>query len=170
MLAVTVLIAALGIPPPTNPDAVKLLLSEDLTPLVRPGEARISRVDNFLPPAQKAPPDAESLHFPGIFRVRSAFTPLTPEDAAMVRTVLRKPSSYEPYVTACMFEPAVAFTFPSRSDLLVLICFKCEEVAFAKGRKGLAKFSLTKDSIEELFRLSARIFPDLAKRGHAAEQ
>jgi hypothetical protein len=160
-----VFVLALGIPPPANPELAKLLASEGLTPLARSGEVRVSRVDDFLPPERAVPVDAESLQFPGVFRVRRASRTLTPEDAALVRAILRRQSSYESYATACVFEPGVAFLFPSRSDLLVLVCFKCEEVAFAKGSKGLAKFSLSELGKQDLLKLSTKFFPELGKQG-----
>ena len=55
--------------------------------------------------------------------------------------------------------------FPSRSDLLVLVCFKCKEVAFAKGSKGLAKFSLSELGKQDLLKLSTKFFPELGKQG-----
>jgi hypothetical protein len=167
-----VLMLGLGIPAPANPELVKLLAAGSVAPLERSGEVRATRVDNLLSPEQKAGADAESLGFPGVFRLRPGSRVLTPEDAASVRKILRRSSSYESYVTACLFEPGVAFTFPSRADLLVLVCFKCEEVAFAKGSTGLAKFSLSALGKQELLRLSSRLFPELGKqtsRG-AAEQ
>ena len=167
-----VLVLALGMPPPASPELTKLLASESLAPLGRSGQVKASRVDNFLPPEHDVPVDAESLQLPGVFRVRPTSRTLTPEDAVAVRTILRRPSSYESYVTACMFEPGVAFTFPSRTDLLVLVCFKCEEVAFARGNKALAKFSLSDLGKQDLLKLSAKLFPELGKQrsGRAAER
>jgi hypothetical protein len=167
-----VFVLALGIPPPVNPELTKLLASDGVTPLARSGEVNASRVDSLLPPEHKASVDAESLGFPGLFRLRPGTRTLTTEDAAAIRAILRRPSTYESYVTACMFEPGVAFTFPTRADLLVLVCFKCEEVAFARGAKGLAKFSLSTIGKDELWKLSTKLFPELGKQPskHAAER
>jgi len=159
-----VLVLALGMSAPTNPEVVKLLASDSLAPLGGSAEVKASRVDNFLPPTHDVPVDAETLLFPGVFRVRAASRTLMPADAAALRAVLRNPASYESYVTACIFEPGVAYTFPSRADLLVLVCFKCEEVAFAKGNKALAKFSLTGVGKQELLKLSTKLFPELGKQ------
>jgi len=173
--AVTVLLTfvlTLGIPASPDPAIAAFLASEDLKPLAHSATVRVARVDNFLPPGPKAPTDAESLELPGIFRVRPNTALLAANDAALVRSTLRMPSTYESYVTACMFEPGVAFTFPSRSDLLVLVCFKCEEVAFVKGTKTLKKLSLSTVGKRQLWDVTVRSFPELRKGtgGRAAEQ
>ena len=136
------LVLTLGIPASPDPGIVALLASDALRPLAHSETVKAARVDNFLPLGPKAPPGAESLGLPGIFRVRPDTVLLSAKDAAMVRSILQAPSAYESYVTACMFEPGVAFTFPSRRDLLVLVCLKCEEVAFVKDTKTLKKLSL----------------------------
>jgi hypothetical protein len=158
------LILALGIPATPDPALVALVDSEALEPLTRPGTVTAARVDNFLAPGIEAPPDAESLHLPGVFRVRRTTVELSARDADLVRSTLRTPSSYESYHTGCTFEPGIAFAFPSRADLLVLVCFKCEEVAFAKGTKAIKKISLTATAKRRLWDVSVRAFPELDKR------
>jgi hypothetical protein len=71
-----------------------------------------------------------------------------------------------------MFEPGVAFTFPSRRHLLVLVCFKCEEVAFVKDAKTVKKMSLSATGKRQLWDVSLRVFPELqeAAARRAAEQ
>ena len=95
---------------------------------------------------------------------------LSAEDAAALKAVLLKPSSYPSYVSACMFEPGIAFAIPADSDLMVLVCFKCSEVAFVKGRKRLEVFSVTDTGKQALLEISRKAYPDLAPvKSHAAE-
>ena len=160
MTPLVLLALALGVPS-GDPIVSALLESKSLTPLRTSTAVQAARVDNFLAPRDKVPADAESLDLPGVFRVRRRPSPVASGDAEKLRAVLRRPSSYSSVVSACIFEPGVAFTFPSRQDLMILVCFKCREVAFVKDRETLSKLSLTDAGERGLWEASTRVFPEL---------
>jgi hypothetical protein len=152
------LLLALGIPVP--PSAAKVLASPDAAPLARPGVIMAARVDSYLESMER-PPDVEQLRLPGVFRVRPTASALPAADAAAVRALLRRASSYDSGVGGCAFEPGMAFMFPARGDLMVLVCFKCEDVAFVRDQEVLATFSLKAAAARELLEVTARSFPEL---------
>ena len=162
MTPLVLLALTLGVPP-GDPEISALLESASLAPLRASTTVQAARVDNYLPPRDKVPVDAESLQLPGVFRVRKSPITLRSADAAKLRAVLKRPSSYSSLVSACMFEPGVAFTFPVRDDLMLLICFKCREVAFVKGTQVLSKLSLSNGGRQGLWEASTKVFPELRK-------
>ena len=155
------LMVALAVPAAADPKIAQLLASEGLALLGRPGEVRVSGVDGS-PSSKEAPADAKSVRIRS-FRVRPTSHILTPEDAATVRAILRSATSYRGGKMMCMFEPGVAFAFPSRAELEVQVCFKCGEVQFARGSERLGRVVLSATGREGLFSLYQKLSPLLEK-------
>ena len=153
---------ALGVAAGADPQVAKFLASPAAAPLARAGEVRAARVDSFFSSPNPPRVEWESLGFAAKFHVRPETSVLSVADADALRRVLGRATTYESAVSACMFEPGVAFTFPARSDLLVLVCFKCEEVGFVQGDQRLGHLALTKAGTRELLKISTRLFPELA--------
>jgi hypothetical protein len=107
MKALLALWLGMGIPAPANPDVVKLLASPEVAGPLRSHEVRASRVDNFLPPAnQPGPSDAESLGFPGIFRVRAASRKVAPV-ATDIQSGAVTPQRLSAWLTAVFALPSL---------------------------------------------------------------
>jgi hypothetical protein len=140
--------------------------SGHFAPLGRSTSVTAHRVEDLLAEwaAKGSPPPGESLGLAARFRILDDVKPLGAASAERLRSLLRSKVSYNFGVrSACMFSPAVAFTFPSRDDLLVLVCFHCREIAFARGETLLDQWSLSDEGAQGLLDLAHDLFPDLPK-------
>lgn len=91
--------------------------------------------------------------------------PLTERETRDVVTILRSPSSYqEGFASGCMFSPVIAIRFPSQDDLAALICFRCNQIEFVRGKTNLSSNDLTGPAAQSLLDAVRRVMPTLPEK------
>lgn len=114
--------------------------------------------------ATAGPPGAESIDLPGTFRVEPQSRVVDAETASAVRRLLKARSSWRRAVSLCIFEPSVAYAFPDRQSLMLIVCFQCREVAAVRSNMLLGKWMLDDAAATRVLELSRHYLPTLPGR------